>query len=110
STGGAATDLVSKELSWETTTVTNIGFDAAFLNNRLSVTGDIYERRTEDILLALSVPDMVGLNAPFQNAGVVENRGWEIAVGWQDNIGEVCCGIDVNVSDNRNDVVDRVDT
>lgn len=110
STGGAATDLVNEELSWETTTVTNIGFDAAFLNNRLSVTGDLYERRTEDILLALSVPDMVGLNAPFQNAGIVENKGWEVSVGWTDNIGEVSYGIDVNLSDNRNEVIDLVDT
>ncbi len=89
STGGAATDLVNEGLSWETTTVTNVGVDASFLNNRLSVTGDLYERRTEDILLALSVPNMVGLDAPFQNAGVVENKGWEIAIGWQDNVGEV---------------------
>src|SRR5699024_10754543 len=110
STGGAATDLVNEELSWETTTVTNIGLDAAFLNNRLSVTVDLYERRTEDILLALSVPDMIGLNAPFRNAGIVENRGWELSLGWQDNIGEVSYGIDVNLSDNRNEVVELVDT
>ncbi|SHF62972.1 TonB-linked outer membrane protein, SusC/RagA family [Fodinibius roseus] len=110
STGGAATALVNEELSWETTTVTNIGIDAAFLNNRLSVTGELYERRTEDILLALSVPDMVGLNAPFQNAGIVENKGWEVQVGWQDNIGEVSYGIDFNLSDNRNEVIDLVDT
>ncbi|GAA5520129.1 TonB-dependent receptor [Aliifodinibius salicampi] len=110
STGGAATSLVNEELSWETTTVTNVGFDAAFLNNRLSVTGELYERRTEDILLALSVPDMVGLNAPFQNAGVVENKGWEVAVGWQDNIGEVSYGFDVNLSNNKNEVIDLFDT
>lgn len=110
STGGAATDLVNEELSWETTTVTNFGFDASFLNNRLSFTGDLYERRTEDILLALSVPDMVGLDAPFQNAGVVENKGWELSIGWQDIIGEVSYGINLNLSDNRNEVVDLVNT
>lgn len=110
STGGAATDLINEELTWETTTVTNVGFDASFLDNRLSVTGDIYQRRTEDILLALSVPDMVGLDEPFQNAGVVENRGWEIAIGWQDNVGEVSYGIDFNLSDNRNEVIDLVNT
>lgn len=110
STGGAATDLVNEELTWETTTVTNIGIDATFLDGRLSVTGDVYKRLTEDILLALSVPDMVGLDAPFQNAGVVENKGWEIAVGWQDKTGEVSYGIDVNLSDNRNKVIDLVDS
>ncbi|MDZ7692595.1 MAG: TonB-dependent receptor [Balneolaceae bacterium] len=110
SVGGAATDLINEELSWETTTVTNVGFDASFLDDRLSVTGDIYKRRTEDILLALSVPDMVGLDAPFQNAGIVENQGWEVSVGWRDNIGEVNYGVDVNLSDNQNEVIDLVDT
>ena len=108
--GGAPTDLVNDELSWETTTVIDFGFDAAFLDARLSVTGDIYKRRTEDILLRVPIPDMVGLGAPFQNAGVVENKGWELAVGWQDEVGAFSYGIDFNLSDNRNEVVDLVDT
>lgn len=108
--GGAGTDLVNEELSWETTTVIDFGFDASFLDDRLTLTGDIYKRRTEDILLRVPVPDMVGLGAPFQNAGVVENRGWELAVSWQDNIGDLSYGIDLNLSDNQNEVIDLVDT
>lgn len=108
--GGAATTLINEELSWETTTVNNLGLDATFLDDRLTLSGDIYTRRTEDILLRVPVPDMVGLGAPFQNAGVVENRGWELALGWNDNIGEVSYGIDFNLSDNRNKVIDLVGT
>lgn len=108
--GGAATDLVNEGLSWETTTVKNLGFDAAFLDDRLSVSAEIYERLTEDILLNVPVPDMVGLNPPVQNAGVVENKGWEIEVGWQDNAGDFTYGITANLSDNRNKVLDLVDT
>ncbi len=110
SVGGAASDLVNEDLSWETTTVIDIGFDATFLQGRLNLTGDIYNRRTKDILLRLPVPEMVGLDASFQNAGVVENKGWELAVGWQDDIGEFNYGIDFNLSDNRNEVIDLVDT
>ncbi len=109
-TGGAATDLVNEELSWETTTVLNLGFDSVFLNDRLTLSGDVYTRRTEDILLRLSIPDMVGLNAPFQNAGIVENKGWELEAGWQDVIGEISYGINFNLSDNRNEVIDLVGT
>ncbi|MEX2344561.1 MAG: TonB-dependent receptor [Balneolaceae bacterium] len=108
--GGAATDLVNEELSWETTTVLDFGFDSAFLDDRLTVSGDVYTRRTEDILLRLSIPDMVGLNAPFQNAGIVENKGWELAVGWQDVSGDFSYGINLNLSDNKNEVIDLVDT
>ena len=108
--GAATTGLANEDLSWETTTVTDIGFDAAFLQGRLSLTGDIYNRRTEDILLALPIPDMVGRSAPYTNAGVVENKGWELGLGWQDAVGEWNYGLDFNFSDNRNKVVDLRDT
>lgn len=109
-TGGAATNLVNEDLSWETTTVINFGVDASFLNDRLSFTGEVYNRRTEDILLQVPVPNMVGLGAPFQNAGVVQNRGWELALGWQDNIGDVSYGVSFNLSDNQNKVLDLFGT
>ncbi len=108
--GGASTGLVNEDLSWETTTVTDFGFDAQFLQKRLTLTGDIYVRKTEDILLRLPIPALVGLAAPFQNAGAVENRGWEMALGWHDEIGSVGYGIDFNLSDNRNKVTDLVET
>ncbi|WP_234567913.1 SusC/RagA family TonB-linked outer membrane protein [Rhodohalobacter sp. 614A] len=108
--GGAATSLVNEDLSWETTTVTNFGVDATFLAGRLNFTGEIYKRLTEDILLDLPIPDMVGLDAPFQNAGSVENKGWELSLGWQDIVGDFNYGIKMNLSDNRNEVVDLVET
>ena len=104
--GAAATSLANQDLSWETTTVTDFGFDAAFLQGRLSLTGDIYNRRTEDILLNVPIPDMVGRSAPFVNAGIVENKGWEMMLGWRDAIGTVNYGINFNLSDNQNKVVD----
>lgn len=106
SVGGAATSLVNEEVSWETTTVINAGFDATFLEGRLDIIGDIYSRRTEDILLNLPIPAMVGRGAPAQNAGVVENKGWELSVRWMDIVGDFNYGINVNLSDNRNEVVD----
>ena len=108
--GGAATDLVNEELSWETTTVTDFGFDASFLDGQLTLTGDIYKRRTEDILLRVPIPDLVGLSAAFRNAGIVENKGWEMAVNWRDEVGPFNYGIDFNLSDNRNEVVDLAGT
>ena len=108
--GGAATQLVNEELTWETTTVTNFGIDLALFGDRLTFAGDIYRRLTEDILLRLPIPDMVGRVAPFQNAGVVENKGWELSIGWRDNIDEFSYRINFNLSDNRNEVVDLVGT
>jgi TonB-linked SusC/RagA family outer membrane protein len=108
--GAAVTSLANEDLSWETTTVTDVGLDAAFLQGRLSLSGDIYNRRTEDILLRVPIPDLVGRSAPFVNAGVVENNGWELALGWRDAIGQVDYGVNFNLSDNRNEVIDLNDT
>ena len=108
--GAAITRLTNEELSWETTTATNLGIDAVLLNGRLSLSGDVYHRKTADILLNVPIPAMIGRSAAFINAGVVENKGWELAVGWRDAIGTVEYGIDFNLSDNRNKVLDLYGT
>jgi TonB-linked SusC/RagA family outer membrane protein len=105
-TGAAKTALTNPDISWEQTTATDFGVDAAFLGSRLSFTGDVYVRRTDDILLDLPIMAIVGRSAPTVNAGVVENRGWEVALDWRDRAGEFDYGIGVNLSDNRNEVVD----
>jgi TonB-linked SusC/RagA family outer membrane protein len=110
STGAAKSSLQNPNISWETTTATDFGFDAALLNNRLTVTGDVYHRRTDDILLTLPIPLIVGQGAPTQNAGVVENKGWELSLGWKDQAGQLRYGVDFNLSDNKNKVLDLHDT
>jgi TonB-linked SusC/RagA family outer membrane protein len=109
-TGAAKTSLTNPDITWETTTVTDVGFDAAFLSGRLSLTADYYVRETKDILLSLPIMDIVGRNPATVNAGVVENKGWELEVGWQDQAGEVRYSVDFNLSDNKNKVVDVVGT
>jgi TonB-linked SusC/RagA family outer membrane protein len=109
-TGAARTRLSNENISWETTTATDFGFDASLLSNRLTLTADYYVRRTKDILLDLPIPDIIGRGAPTRNAGVVENRGWEVALGWQDRTGPFRYRIDLNLSDNRNKVLDLVGT
>ncbi|MDX1675090.1 MAG: TonB-dependent receptor, partial [Longimicrobiales bacterium] len=112
-TGAAKTSLTNEDITWETTTATNIGVDASFLSSRLTISADLYQRRTEDILLDLPIPGIVGRGAPTQNAGVVENNGWELSVNWREraaNEGDFSYSIDFNLSDNRNEVVDLVGT
>lgn len=110
SVGGAATSLVNEDLTWETTTVADIGIDILFLNGRLNIVGDIYKRLTKDILLRVPVPRLVGLESPYRNAGIVENKGWELEMGWRDEIKNFNYGVKFNLSDNRNKIVDLVGT
>ena len=75
-------------LSWESIKMTNIGLDVNLLNNRLSLTADYFIKNTDDILLKVKLPDVLGVSEPYQNAGKVQNKGWEIALAWQDKIGK----------------------
>ena len=93
-------------LSWETIRMTNIGLDANLFDNRLSLTADYFIKNTDDILLKVKLPDVLGVSEPYQNAGKVQNKGWEIALQWQDQIGkDFTYGVNLSFSDVKNKVV-----
>src|SRR3546814_528396 len=55
-----------------------------FLDNRLTSSLDIYERRTLDMLMAgKTLPGVFGASSPRQNAADLKTRGFEITVNWQ---------------------------
>ncbi|MDR1644249.1 MAG: TonB-dependent receptor [Tannerellaceae bacterium] len=83
--GAATTALSEYNLTWETTTTTDIGLDVGILNNRLSIEADYFYKKTSDILVALPLPlAMGGLTPPTENIGEVENKGFEFNATWQD--------------------------
>ena len=94
-------------LTWESAVKSNLGLDLAFFKNRLNLSADYFVNTTENILLRLPIPDVFGGPAyPYQNAGSVENRGWEVQVGWRDDIGDFNYGVNFNLSDVKNQVTD----
>jgi TonB-linked SusC/RagA family outer membrane protein len=103
--GYMQTALANKELKWETSTQTNVGLDAGFLNNRLMLTADYYYKRTDGILVSLPVSGTIGLDAPVQNAAVVDNRGFELSLDWRERSGDFTYGVNFNISNNWNKVV-----
>ena len=108
--GAAQTDLANQGITWESTTTTNAGLDVGLFEDQLFFEFEYYQRETEDILLQLPVPLVIGLNAPFQNAGVVRNTGWELDAGFTDGIGEdFSYTVSFNVSDVDNEVMDLKD-
>ena len=65
-----------------------------------------YYKKTKDILLQLDVPLIIGMKAPMQNAGVVENRGWDLSLSYNDKIGDFTYRATFNISDVRNKILD----
>ncbi|WP_209329271.1 SusC/RagA family TonB-linked outer membrane protein [Lunatimonas salinarum] len=105
-TGAAQNVLANRGIRWESTETANIALDAGLINNKLTFTIEYYTRTTNDILLALPVPRVVGLSAPLQNAGSVENRGIDFSLNWRDAIGQLNYSANLNFSDVKNRVMD----
>lgn len=81
--------LGNPNVTWERAQKGNIGLELKFLEDKLSVTADYFQEKRNDILWNLyTIPEMVQIQAPPANIGKVENSGYEIQVGFNDNINE----------------------
>ena len=84
--GQIATNTANPDLKWEKTNQTNIGLDLGLFNNRIEVTADVYYKKTDDLLLRLSLPAYVGTTGqgstapPYANIGSLENKGIEFTI------------------------------
>jgi len=91
-TGGPASSIQSlgnKDLSWETTKQTNIGVDMGLLNNAFTLSAEYYQRRTDNLILAVPLPPSMGyLNSSvITNAGSMSNNGVELQLGYNQRNG-----------------------
>lgn len=79
--GYQQTAYANRNIKWETTTITDIGFDLQVFDG-LSITFDWYKKTTDDILRSSQVSSLLGLSAPTVNNGSVENKGIEVALNY----------------------------
>ncbi len=103
---GAFFNVANNNITWETSTMFNVGLDGSVLDGRLTFELDYFDKKTSDILLDLPVPDLFGGGSPLQNAGVVQNRGYEINLGWRQSFGNFNHQFNFLFSDNFNKVLD----
>ena len=93
--------MVSPYITWEKVDNANLGIDLMLLNDRLSVTADIYQRTTHDMIgPAEAIPAIGGIsddNAAKVNNATLRNRGWELSVNWQD---QLKCGFSYGIGFN----------
>ncbi len=102
--GLATTKYVNKDISWETTTVTDIGVDFSILNGLWDVTLDYFEKKTSDILYSTTASAVLGLSPSESNSADVSNKGFEILLSYKPRIGNVNLGISPNFSYVKNRV------
>lgn len=75
-------------LTWETSEQVNIGLDALFFENRLSVTADFFDKNTNGLIKRQDTgwPSTIGIRPMLVNDGTVNNRGFELGVNWNDKL------------------------
>ena len=103
---GAYTErLANEKVKWETSEQYNVGLDARFLRQRLSLTLDGYIKSTKDWLVQAPIRATAGTGGPVINGGDVKNKGIEVGLSWNDNIGrDFTYSVGANFAYNHNEV------
>lgn len=79
--GALISQIGNKDLTWERTYTTGVGMDMAFLNNRLRMTVDYYNKNTDNILYMVPISGLTGVTSIWRNIGEMNNKGFELSVG-----------------------------
>ncbi len=101
-TSGAPNPL----LTWETKESINFGVEGSLLKSLLEFNLELFKEKTKDILLQLPLPTTFGQSEPVQNAGRVDNSGWEFALQHRNRIGQLGYSVSAQISDATNKVID----
>ena len=100
---------VSSNLTWETVSQSNLGLDLAFLNNRLTFSGEAYIRDTKNMLTTgKALPSVYGAKAPKTNNADLRTKGYELALTWRDRFMLFGQPFDYSVTATLNDYVGEI--
>ncbi|MCU0352392.1 MAG: TonB-dependent receptor, partial [Cytophagales bacterium] len=103
--GAALPDFPVRDLTWEISRTTNVGIDGIAWNNRLSFTFEYYNRLTSGILQSVPLPAAAGIqNQPVLNVASVRNSGVEVALGYNQTVGDFSFNVSANLTTVRNRV------
>ncbi len=102
---------VNNELQWATVTNYELGIEAGFLNNMLGFELSVYKKKTNDMLLYLPIQGVIGMSAPAQNAGNVENTGFDLNISHNKRINsDFSYAVNFNVSYLKNEITNMEGT
>lgn len=106
SSGGAITEYSDPNITWETTTISNIGLDGTLFKGKLGFSFEVYNKKTTNILHIVPLSAQVGnLNGPIENIGTVVNKGIDLNISYQNSIGKFDYKIGGQISTVKNRVL-----
>ncbi|MGQ0563169.1 MAG: SusC/RagA family TonB-linked outer membrane protein [Gemmatimonadota bacterium] len=103
--GQTQLSLANPGIRWQDNTQTNVGFDLGFMDSRLMITADYYVSESGGLLVRAPLPWSLGsLQAPFVNAGSVQNKGFELSASLRQKVGELELDVGANFTTISNKV------
>ncbi|MHB1178275.1 MAG: TonB-dependent receptor [Daejeonella sp.] len=104
--GAAVNAYNDPNITWETTTISNLGIDAGIFGNKVNLVFDVFKKRTTDILRAVNLPAQVGnLAGPIRNIGTVDNTGFELGLNYQNRLNNFTYQVNGSVTKIKNRVI-----
>ncbi|ANH83629.1 SusC/RagA family TonB-linked outer membrane protein [Niabella ginsenosidivorans] len=103
---GTGFQIGSPDLKWEKVNTKNIGADLSFLKNKLTASLDFFFNKTTNILLVPITPTVLGTTLGDVNIGSMQNRGWEVNIGYNLRTGDVNHSFSFNIGNTQNKAVD----
>ena len=109
--GTAIGAISNPDVKWEEQVTFDLGMDSRFLDGKLSVEMDYFNRETRDLLLVVQTSGTTGASAPGSgnptaNAGSVRNSGFELSLGYRQDVSDdVSFGINYNLTTLNNEVL-----
>lgn len=103
--GASQSQLANESISWEKSEQLNVGVDVGLVNQKLTFTFDYYTRDITDMLQRFDLPYFVGMGAPWENAGSMRNKGWELSANWRSQINNFKYYVTGNISDVKNKII-----
>lgn len=103
--GAKPNGYFNKDIKWEESEQTNIGFDARFFNNSLSFTFDWFNKKTNGMLMQMSLPSYIGDSAPYGNVGDMKNTGVEMELSYRFKVSDLSLKLTGNASYLKNELI-----
>ena len=104
--GVAITTMSNPDITWEKSKQFNVGVDLGFLNDKITVTGDYFIKKVEDMIMKFPPPYYIGLSPAYTNAANMENKGWEVSISYKGKIRDFKYSATLVLDDVRNKVTD----
>lgn len=97
--------FANPDIRWEKAATLNLGLDASFFGNKLTVSLDYFDKITRDILVQPTVPGLFGSSLPDNNAAKMQNRGWEATINYRITGENFKHTFGLNIGDSKNKVL-----